>query len=335
MTTKQTLRLGIGAIALCCSVFTASGCGIGPKDLPSPQAGVGDAYEVTLQFASAMNLPTGAYVMMNGLRVGEVRNVAVVDQRVDVTVGLKSEAQVPSDVRAVIRQDTLLGDTYIAFDHDPVKPTSTFLAAGDAVPVDRTTSPPQLEDTMAVLAYFINGGSIQKSEDTIARLNNVMPSAADVSRLANIAAVDLRDLAGNTTEIDRTLAGLDATSVAISDKKSILDLTMTDEGLKFWRLSAKSILAHISILLPSIGSIFEGGMWMVPMLDSLSATATTGRNIFDEAPTAAEKISTFIRTTLLPFAKNPSVNIRSIETPAGEQLATEVENLLRMLGAVR
>jgi hypothetical protein len=95
------------------------------------------------------------------------------------------------------------------------------------------------------------------------------------------------------------------------------------------------VLKYVGTLLPSIGSIFAGGMWMIPMLNSLSNTVALGRGIWDQAPNDAEKLSNFLRRTILPFLQNPSVNIVSVSTDDGTELIGNVENILRMLGAVK
>lgn len=335
MTLSMRLKTGIGAIALCCTTIVATSCSLSPNDLPSMRGGVDGGYNVVLQFSSVMSLPSGADVMMDGLRVGEVGKVDVSGQAVTVTVHLRTGTRVPTDVRAVIRQNTILGDTYIALDRDAADSGGGYLQPGATVPVSRTTAPPQLEDTMAVLAYFINGGSIQKMEDSIGGINAVMPAVTAVRRLSSTAVVDMRDLGHDTAEIDRTLAGLNATAVAFDDKSSTLSTMFTPSAMHYWRRAAVNLIAYVSQVLPAIGSIFEGGLWLVPMLGSLANSVGDMRATWDEAPSDAEKLSTFLRTTIVPFAHAPSVNILSVDSAQGDKLIGDVENVLRMLGAVK
>ncbi|GAA5065126.1 hypothetical protein [Nocardia callitridis] len=112
--------------------------------------------------------------------------------------------------------------------------------------------------------------------------------------------------------------------------------TMFSQGsVHYWRRVAVSIVSYISQILPSVGSVYEGGLWMVPMLNSLADAGGTLRGIWDEGPADTAKLSEFLRTTVLPFAEHPSVDIRSVQTADGEQVVTDVENVLRMLGAVK
>ncbi len=100
----------------------------------------------------------------------------------------------------------------------------------------------------------------------MARINNVMPKRPDLRRLATVTSVDLRDLGRNTGEIDRFLTGMNASAAAIGERHDELTKIFGAEAATYWRRDADSFLVHIAYLLPSIGSIFEGGIWLVPML---------------------------------------------------------------------
>ncbi|AHH19870.1 Mce family protein MceE [Nocardia nova SH22a] len=332
----MTTRWKYGALAtiLGCGLLATSACSVGPDDLPSVRGGVGAGYRLELQFASTMNLPTGADVMMDGLRVGEVEKLTAAGEVVKVDAHVKDGTKVPADIRAVIRQNTLLGDTYIALDHGAVV-QGPYLPPGGTVTVEHTSSPPQLEDTMAVLAYFVNGGSIQKIEDAMTGINAVMPQPRDVQRLASVVAGDMRDLAGDTNEIDRLLNGFSDTGAAIDAKGQTLATLFSQPSEHYWRRTAVNIVSYISQILPSVGSVYEGGLWLVPMLDSLADTSGVARGIWDSAPADTAKLSEFLRATMIPFAADPSVNIRSVDSASGDHMVADVENLLRMLGAVK
>ncbi|WP_067671524.1 MlaD family protein [Nocardia miyunensis] len=336
MKLSTRLKAGAGAAALCCCVMvTSTACSLGPNDLPSVTGGIGKSYDLTVQFASVMNLPAGADVMMDGLRVGVVKSVDVSPNKdVTVAVQIKAGTHVPADASAIIRQDTLLGDTYLALDHDSTTTAATqFLQSGGTIPASRTTSPPQLEDTMAVLAYFVNGCSIQKVEDAMTRINRVMPNLPDVHTMASVVARDLHDLSQNTVQIDRMLNGATETGAAIDAKNPALAEVFSQKGARYWYLLAKDIVGYVATVLPSIGSIFHGGAWLIPLLDSLANAGGEMRDIYDV--TSSDKLTNFLRNTVAPFVKDPSVNIRSVQAANGDQVIGDVENVLRMLGAVK
>ncbi|MBH0776706.1 MlaD family protein [Nocardia bovistercoris] len=338
---RRTARMrdAVGAALICCAVLGAGGCSLGPEDLPSVRAGIDDGYEITIRFDGVMNLPSGAEVTLDGYQVGVVRSVEVTDTAAVVTVRVRAGTDVPVEVRAVIRQNTLLGDTYIALLRDGNDTRTAYLGPGGVVPVERTTAPPQLEDTMAVLAYFVNGGSIRKVQDTMGTVDSVLPALPQVRNLAAVVATDLDDLARDTDEIDRLLTGANATAVAVGDRSDVLALMFapadSHTGAYYWQRWAVSIVSYVSLVLPSIGSIFEGGLWLVPMLDALADTGAVIRGVWDQAPSTSAKLAHFLRMNVLPFLARPGVDITSVESADGVRLVADMERVLRMLGAVK
>jgi virulence factor Mce-like protein len=329
-------RVGTATAALCCALVTVAGCSLSPTDLPSFRGGVGSGYDINLPFASVLNLPAGADIMMDGLRVGEVRDLTVAGQTVIVTAHIRSDTHIPEDSRAVIRQNTLLGDTYIALDRNPAGAgPADYLPPGATLPAGQTTSPPPLEDTMSVLAYFIDGGSIQRIEDAIGRVNAVMPAATDVRALAATVAVDMRDLGQHTGELDRTIAALDQAGVQIGRRTAAIATMTTPTGMQYWKLVNSDELFYLGSELPAIGSIFQGGVWMVPMLDSLANSGGDIQATWADGTADTQKLANFLRVSLVPFLRNPSVNVVSVDSGRGDTLIGDVENVLRMLGAVQ
>ncbi|MCV7174737.1 MlaD family protein, partial [Mycolicibacterium sphagni] len=77
------------------------------------------------EFDSVLNLPDRARVVMDGVSVGVVTDVDLVDGRVDVTSRIDSGVVIPSDIHGILQQPTVLGDIFVAW-----SPTSTWSTAG-------------------------------------------------------------------------------------------------------------------------------------------------------------------------------------------------------------
>ncbi|MEO9326526.1 MlaD family protein [Gordonia aurantiaca] len=334
MSARRTLAV---LAALCTALVVLTGCSaLSPNRLPSVKAGVSRDYQVTLKFESVLNLPDGADVMMNGILLGRVEKTVTTPDGVDVVVGLTDARAVPAESSAIIRQNTPLGDTYLAIEPPANGGSGQMLSDGDVIPEDRTTSPPPLEDTIAVLAYFVNGGSIQKVQDTMATLNRTMPPIRDVRKIAATVSRDLEDLSRNTGELERTINALNSVAKSFDDSRIQIDHVFSDEGLLYWKTVSKSLVAHISTLLPSVGSVFTGGLFLVPMLNSLADAGEAGRGMWDQAPSTGAAMARFLEDTLIPFAKNPTVNLVSVQASTSKkQLLGDTKLLLSMLGAIR
>lgn len=318
-------------------VILTSACSLGPEDLPSPRfgGGGGGGYPISIHFESALNLPTGADISFQGTRVGEVTALEVGASDVEVFAQIASDVSLPTDTSAAIRQNTLLGDTFIVLLPPESPSTDDSLESGAVIPLDRTSAPPQLEDTLAVMANFVNGGTVQQVQEVMSGINAVVPDKAELSAIATVSAVDLNDLAANTHEVDRLLEGMDATARSIGERDVELKEMLSDEAQVYWRRVADSILTHIAYLLPSIGSVFEGGMWLVPMLDSLAQTSDGIVGVASGTPQLALDLSRFLRETVGPFVADPAVDIASVHTSSGSEITPDVETLMRILGAVR
>jgi len=321
------------AVAIMGLVMVVTSCSLRPDDLPSPNGGVSNGYPVRIEFASALNLPTGANVTMDGLVIGEVDDVDLTDRAVSVTVNIDSGTRIPSSATATIRQDTLLGDTYVAIERSG-SDTADELSPGGTIPESQTNSPPQLEDTLALLANFVNGGNIQKLQTSISKINSVMPNLKDLRNLASTVATDLEDMARRTEQIDRLLEGMDNTAVALNRREEKITAMLSPNGLLLWDRLSNQVIRYIGTLLPSIGSIFSGGVWLVPMLDSVDGAIAAVRNTGTDVLSDSQKVGAFLRRTIVPFLERPSVNVTTVEAN-GERRLADVENLMRMLGAIR
>lgn len=333
---RRCVSVLIRCLAVALVLSGAAGCSFGPADLPSVRKGVPAAYAIAIEFANVLNLPVGADVNFHGARVGQVTSMQRSEHGISVLVGMGEGNHLPANVHATIQQNTLLGDTYISLAlPDGTAPAPNDITAGSVVPIAQTTSPPSLEDTIAVLAYFVNGGTIQKAEDAMAAINNVIPALDQVRRLSSNTAIDLANLAENTAEVDRTLHGLIAVSKSFQQSRSQFTAMFSANGAQYWHGVMKTVVAYLATLLPSVGSIFEGGMWLVPMLDALADTTGSLRGMWDKGIVAGERLTDFLSKTVIPWSRNPQVDIVSVRDGNGHELLGDVTNVLRMLGAVR
>jgi hypothetical protein len=186
---------------------------------------------------------------------------------------------------------------------------------------------------LALLSTFVNGGNIQKLQTSISKINAVMPNVKDLQKIASTVAVDLEDMARQTSEIDGLLKGLDNTAVALNRREEKITAMLSPNGLVLWDRLSKQVIRHIGTLLPSIGSIFGGGVWMVPMLNSVDSALAAVRKSGTDIASDSAKINEFLRRTIVPFLERPAVEVTPVSA-SGDRLK-DAENLLRMLGAAR
>lgn len=321
-------------IAVACALSISSCASITVNAIPQPGASYGDGYDVVMKFESVLNLPERAKVVMDGVTVGTVSGMTLTPNDVDVTARVRRDVVVPSNIRAVLQQATVLGDIYVALERpQDGTPPAAALAPGATIPLTQTTSPPQLEDTIASLANFVSSGSIQRAQNTIVRLNRVVPSSDEVRRLTAQVNENLQALSVNIDQVDELLDGVSRTADTLNAHVPELDYVLSPYG----QLNMERFIAltnYVSTLLPGVGSIASGGYWLVPFLNSLADSVGAVQQSKVATETEIPRYRHLFTNFFLPEDKYPAINITSIVGPDGRELSGNVQEVLRILGAM-
>lgn len=321
------------AVLSAAAVAVSSCAAMNVSALPQPGKSYRDGYDIVLEFPSALNLPDRAKVTLDGATVGVVTGVALAIDRVDVTSRIAAGVGVPSNVHATLEQATVLGDIYVALSRPEAdQPAGPALPPGSRVPLAQTTAPPQVEDTMASLATFVSSGSIQRIQNTIIGINRVTPQGDRARRIASQVAADLSDLSNGIVTVDQWLDGVSGTGAVLDKRIPTFEDFFSEWGLKgFDRVSINA--GYVGRLLPSVGSIYSNGYWLLPLLESVvEATGAMQRDkqAFEAEVPAWKRL---FYEEFLPQDKYPAINITSIVGPDGRELSGNVQDVLRILGA--
>jgi hypothetical protein len=270
---------------------------------------------------------------MDGTKVGVVTNVTLTSGGVDVTSRIDRDVEVPSNIRAVLQQATVLGDTYVALERAPGAASAAPLGPGGRIPIAQTTSPPQLEDTIANLANFIGSGSIQRAQNAVININRVTPPRPEIRKIASRAAADLSDLSNNIDNVDLWLKGLSESANVMYVGTPSFKYWLSPVGVKGF--AHNFIVTHfLAPLLPTVSTIYYNGYWLVPALSSITDALEAFQHskwAFDEEVPRWQHLVT---DYFLPERKYPAINITSIVGPDGRELSGNVQEVLRMIGAM-
>ncbi|MFW0788420.1 MCE family protein [Gordonia sp. CPCC 205333] len=204
--------IAVPVVLLCASVI--AGCAVTVEELPLPRKGVGgDHISVRAEFADALNLPIKAPVKLNGVKVGEVTDIATANYRARVTFELSDAIDVPANSTAELRQATPLGDVFVALQRPASNPSPQRLVDGSVIEIDDTAAAPSVEQIMAAASTVINGGGLARVGSILSELNTMLDGQpSDVaSMLSQLTAVTSR-LAANSDEITSVLGSLNALS---------------------------------------------------------------------------------------------------------------------------
>lgn len=326
-------RIRLAALSAAIAVSVSSCAAINVNSLPQP----GDSYrsgnDVVIEFASVLNLPHRAKVVMDGTTVGVVTDVALRSDRVDVTARIDPNVEVSSDIHASLQQATVLGDIYVALARpQPEAPRAPALGGGETIPLAQTDSPPQVEDTIASLATFVTSGSIQRVQNTIIGVNRVTPQGDAARAISSRVSADLADLSNGIDTVDQWLNGMSGTAEVLHNRIPTFQDWFSERGMTgFDRLTTNA--GYVGKLLPSVGSIYANGYWLLPLLES--AADATGAMQRDKQAFEAELPAwrRLFYEDFLPQDKYPAMNITSIVGPDGRELSGNVQDVLRIIGA--
>ena len=96
---------------------------------------------------------------------------------------------------------------------------------------------------------------------------------------------------------------------------------------------ASQVASYIGTVLPSIGSIYSGGYWLVPLLDSLGTALGAVQQSKWAVESEVPKWRKLFIEDFFPVDKYPAINITSIVGPDGREMIGNVQDVLRILGA--
>jgi phospholipid/cholesterol/gamma-HCH transport system substrate-binding protein len=98
----------------------------------------GDTNDYTARFTDATGLNVGDDIRMSGVRIGQVSDIGVVDNKwADVRFEIESARRLPSSVTATIKYRNLIGQRYISLAIGAGDPNS-ILQPGQTIPLERT-----------------------------------------------------------------------------------------------------------------------------------------------------------------------------------------------------
>lgn len=220
------LSARVVALALA-GTLTLSGCGPALSALPRPGGSVsGPSYELTAEFADALNLPDGAHVRVDGVDVGRVAHISTTNFIARVQLRLPTKVVLTDQATAELRLTTPLGEGFIAI--DPGHGART-LHAGDVIPAAATSTAASVEDMLAAASVLITGGGLAQLRTIVVELNKVISGhAGDTPSLLRSLNDALGALNARTADIDRALGALDSLSATLAKRRETIRAALAD-----------------------------------------------------------------------------------------------------------
>lgn len=164
-------------VTCCCVILTATGCGFqGVNSLPLPGAvGRGPGASVYhVEIANVNHLEPNSPVMIDDVVVGSVGRITVKGWHADVEVSVKPDIVVPNNAVAKVGQTSLLGSMHMELNPPVGQAPRGRLKPGATIPLDKSSTYPSTEQTLALLSVVINSGGLAQIGDIIHNVNAVL-----------------------------------------------------------------------------------------------------------------------------------------------------------------
>ncbi|GAA5064769.1 MlaD family protein [Nocardia callitridis] len=355
-------RFGINALCAATLALACAGCDVQPADISVPGTGVsGPTYHLRIEFADVLNLPQGAKVIANGVRIGQLTHLTLVDPvaatpsaparngHVVADIDIRESVRLPVGTTAELRQETPLGDVHIALT-EPTTPAPGRLAPEATIPLTDTTQSPPIEDILAQLSTFIGSGAVTDLQSIVRTTNGIFPAdPRDTARISSTLGSDLTDLAEHQESIRAVVNGIEATvDDGLSQNTATLDPLLTPYGVQHTTDVIKAEVGVVFVL-TSLGPVGPAASWLGPALGSFDgALRAVVPMLFGSHPLDTGSPSNFatlvdlIQNKLVPFfARGPKINMVGIDIaqptppPAQDEQTGRIIDTLRMIGAVR
>lgn len=160
--------------------------------------GGGDTYEVVAYFPRAVSLYESGAVQVLGLPAGEVSDIEVIGDQVKVTMDIDSDVPLPSDVRAAIAPQSLIGERRVQL-FPPFQQGDSLAQDGHEIALEDTVVPVEPDEALASLKEFLDA----LDPDGVGRLIDNAATALDGQGEDLGSALDeLSELVGNIEDND-------------------------------------------------------------------------------------------------------------------------------------
>ena len=228
---NRARRLGQRGLALGAAAMVLTSCGWqGIANVPlnmGPGSAKG-AKTIYVQIPDTLALNVNSRVRVADVFVGTVRKIELKDWVPTLTLSVDPEVKLPANATAKIGQSSILGTQHVEL-ASPPDPSSQPLRDGATIPLDRTSSFPTVERTLASVATVLRGGGIPNLEVIQNEVNNLLTGNADQIR-AFLSKLDVftAELNRQRDDIARAIDSTNNLFAYVASRNDTIDRLLVD-----------------------------------------------------------------------------------------------------------
>lgn len=179
-----------------------------------------DSYSVTAHFRDSGGIFTGAEVDYRGVQVGQVSDMKLTPQGVNVVLSVQnSEANIPANTIAQVANRSAVGEQYV--DLEPQDDRAPYLKDGSQIETSQTRTPVSTTALLTNLDALVNSVPKQDLRTVVSQLGTAFHGTGPA----------LSQIIDTSTSFIKTAnANFGTTTALIRDAKTVLDTQAAKEG---------------------------------------------------------------------------------------------------------
>jgi phospholipid/cholesterol/gamma-HCH transport system substrate-binding protein len=221
------------------------------------------SYQVHAQFAQSGGIFTGAEVTYRGVRVGQVSDMRLTRDGVDVVLDIdKARDRIPVDTLALVGNKSAVGEQYV--DLEPRVDAGPFLKDGSEISTPNTAVPVSTTQILTSVDRFVNSVPTDTLRTVVSELGaGFHGSGEDLARIIDTSNTFIQAASDNFA----------VTSALIKDSNTVLR-TQSDKGS-----AIRSFARDLSLF---SGVVADNDQALRALIDNGSATANELRTFLEE-----------------------------------------------------
>ncbi|GAA4040020.1 MlaD family protein [Nonomuraea soli] len=189
-------------------------------------------YRVEAEFASSPGLVHGFDVAYLGVRVGRIGDVRLAPGKIVVGLDIDKEIRLPRSVTAEVRRKSAIGEPYVELTPPKTGAGGPVLAAGDLIPLARTSVPLDYRKLFQGVGRLLNAVPPEDARTITHELAVALEGRAPDIRAIIDDAHDVTDtLADNSKVLDELAVELTRLTHTLAGERHKISSAIRDTGL--------------------------------------------------------------------------------------------------------
>lgn len=228
---KRTTIVRVWALALSVALGL-SGCafnGVNSLPLPGTVGRGAGALTYRVELANVGTLEANSPVMIDDVVIGTVDRIGVRDRHAVADISVENGVVVPANAVVSVGQTSLLGSMHLQLGAPAGQLPHGRLPDGAVVGIDRSSSYPTTEQTLAALSAVVNPGGLGQIGSIIHDVNNLFDNRqGDIRELIGQMDTFVGNLNAQRDNIIATMTELDRFAATLAANDEIISTALRD-----------------------------------------------------------------------------------------------------------